>query len=87
MKTGELAALREQIDEVDRTLAAALVKRYDLVRQVGAVKQAQGIAVYDPKREDQVLDKVAAMAGRPEYEQAVKAVYRIIMDEAKKLEQ
>ena len=86
MRTRELAALRGQIDEADRELVAALVKRYDIVRQVGTIKQAQGIAVYDPKREGQVLDKVARLAGRPEYAAAVKAVYQTIMDEAKKLE-
>ena len=32
MKTRELAALRGQIDEADRELVAALVKRYDIVR-------------------------------------------------------
>ena len=32
------------------------------------------------------MDKVARLAGRPEYAAAVKAVYQTIMDEAKKLE-
>ncbi|MFR0540399.1 chorismate mutase [Lactobacillus delbrueckii] len=83
----DLSKLREQIDQADQDLVKALVKRYDLVMEVGRVKRASGQAVFDPKREEQVLDKVTNLAQRPEYEVALRAVYQEIMDQAKRLEE
>ncbi|MBT8895412.1 chorismate mutase [Lactobacillus delbrueckii subsp. bulgaricus] len=59
----DLSKLREQIDQV---LVKALVKRYDLVMEVGRVKREKGQAVFDPKREERVLDKVTNLAQWPE---------------------
>ncbi len=57
-----LSKLREQIGQADQDL----VKRYDLVMEVGRVKREKGQAVFDPKREEQVLDKVTNLAQRLE---------------------
>ena len=62
----DLSKLREQIDQADQDLVKALVKRYDLVMEVGRVKREKGQAVFDPKREERVLDKVPNLAQRPE---------------------
>ncbi|MGM9906130.1 chorismate mutase [Lactobacillus sp.] len=83
----DLSKLREQIDQADQDLVKALVKRYDLVMEVGRLKREKGQAVFDPKREAQVLDKVMGLAQRPEYEAALRAVYQEIMDQAKRLEE
>ncbi|MDF7666566.1 bifunctional chorismate mutase/prephenate dehydrogenase [Orbaceae bacterium ESL0727] len=53
----ELLALREQIDEVDKTILSLITKRLALVAQVGEVKSKQGIPIYDPKREADMLKK------------------------------
>lgn len=58
----DLSKLREKIDQADQDL----VKRYDLVMEVGRVKREKGQAVFDPKREERVLDKVTNLAQRPE---------------------
>lgn len=83
----DLSKLRDQIDQADQDLVKALVKRYDLVMEVGRLKRERGQAVFDPKREEQVLDKVTNLAQRPEYEAALRAVYQEIMDQAKRLEE
>lgn len=83
----DLSKLRDQIDQADQDLVKALVKRYDLVMEVGRLKREKGQAVFDPKREEQVLDKVTNLAQRPEYEAAFRAVYQEIMDQAKRLEE
>ena len=62
----DLSKLRKQIDQADQDLVKALVKRYDLVMEVGRVKREKGQAVFDPKREERVLDKVTNLAQRPE---------------------
>ena len=83
----DLSKLRDQIDQADQDLVKALVKRYDLVMEVGRVKREKGQAVFDPKRDEQVLDKVTNLAQRPEYKAALRAVYQEIMDQAKRLEE
>lgn len=41
-----LSKLREQIDQADQDLVKALVKKYDLVMEVGRVKREKGQVVY-----------------------------------------
>ena len=41
-----LSKLREQIGQADQDLVKALVKRYDLVMEVGWIKREKGRAVY-----------------------------------------
>ncbi|MBT8848179.1 chorismate mutase [Lactobacillus delbrueckii subsp. bulgaricus] len=59
----DLSKLREQIDQADQDLVKALV---GLVMEVGRVKREKGQAVFDPKREERVLDKVTNLAQWPE---------------------
>lgn len=47
----KLNALREQIDEVDKSLLALLQQRLELVARVGEVKGSHNLPIYDPKRE------------------------------------
>lgn len=51
----ELIALRDQIDEVDKTLLALLAKRLKLVAEVGKVKSQYGLPIYIPERETSML--------------------------------
>ncbi len=51
----ELAALRDKIDDVDKTLLHLLAKRMTLVSQVGEVKNKYGLPIYVPEREQSLL--------------------------------
>jgi len=51
----ELTALRDQIDEVDKTLLKLLTKRLHLVAQVGEVKGRHGLPIYVPEPEAAIL--------------------------------
>lgn len=51
----ELAALRDQIDNVDKELLRLLAKRLDLVAEVGEVKSQHGLPIYAPEREASML--------------------------------
>lgn len=52
----ELSDYREKIDEADRALIAAFVRRMELSAEVAACKKAKGLPVFDPVREAQKLD-------------------------------
>lgn len=51
----ELNYLREQIDAVDKQMLDLLAQRLHLVEQVGEVKSAHGLPIYDPEREAAML--------------------------------
>lgn len=51
----ELSHLREQIDEVDKSLLDLLAKRLQLVAEVGEVKSQHGLPIYVPEREASML--------------------------------
>jgi chorismate mutase / prephenate dehydrogenase len=53
----ELTALRDKIDEVDKSILSLITKRLALVTEVGEVKSKHGIPIYDPKREAEMLNK------------------------------
>ncbi|WP_265494828.1 bifunctional chorismate mutase/prephenate dehydrogenase [Providencia heimbachae] len=51
----ELSHLRDQIDEVDKSLLELLAKRLQLVADVGEVKSKHGLPIYVPERESSML--------------------------------
>lgn len=50
-----LQPLRKQIDQVDQELLTLLAKRQQLVAEVGKVKHQQGLPIYVPQREAEML--------------------------------
>ncbi|MTD39403.1 bifunctional chorismate mutase/prephenate dehydrogenase [Erwinia sp. CPCC 100877] len=58
----ELTALRDQIDEVDKSLLTLLARRLELVAEVGEVKSRYGLPVYVPEREASMLTSRRAEA-------------------------
>ncbi|EJS89206.1 bifunctional chorismate mutase/prephenate dehydrogenase, partial [Pasteurella multocida subsp. multocida str. Anand1_buffalo] len=54
--------LRTQIDQVDRQLLQLLAQRLELVKQVGEVKHQQGLPIYVPEREAEMLNARRAEA-------------------------
>lgn len=82
----DLAQVRQQIDRLDSQLAELLEQRLAISREVAACKLAQGLPVYHPQREEQVIRQVTQKV-KPEYSEAVEAIYHCIMDQSKRLQQ
>src|SRR5262245_60786194 len=82
-----LARLRAEIDRVDRELLAALNRRAELVREVGALKGASGRgAVYRAGRERDLVDALVRENAGPFPSAALPAVYREIISGTRSLE-
>jgi len=81
-----LAACRLEIDDVDRRLVALLNERTRVVERVGDIKQQVALPVYDPKREEQVFQNIAAANQGPLPDPAIKRVFERIIDEMRTLE-
>ncbi|ACB61695.1 MULTISPECIES: bifunctional 3-deoxy-7-phosphoheptulonate synthase/chorismate mutase [Exiguobacterium] len=56
----ELKRLRDELDLVNAELLALINKRGEIAVEIGEVKRAQGIDRYDPVRERQMLESIAA---------------------------
>jgi chorismate mutase/prephenate dehydratase len=81
-----LAALREQIDAVDREVLALLNRRAALAQAVGEIKKQEGSVVFRPEREAQVIDGLKAANGGPLKTESVAPIWREIMSACRALE-
>lgn len=84
-----LEDVRARIDEIDRQLLQLLNERAEQVHQIGEIKRKDGLEIYAPEREEQLLRKLAeintAANGRLP-EKSIRAIFREIMSAALALE-
>jgi chorismate mutase-like protein len=79
--------LRDDIDRVDEVLVRLLNERARVACEIGRIKKAQGIEVYQPEREKQVLEHVRSIASEgPLGVEAIARLFERIIDEARRLE-
>jgi len=77
----DLHRCREQIDELDLRLLQILNERTTIVERIGRIKQDLRLAIYEPKREDQVFENVIGQNAGPLPHDAVKRIFERIIDE------
>jgi chorismate mutase/prephenate dehydratase len=75
-KTGELIALRDQIDALDLQILALINCRAELAGQIGALKSGP---LYRPEREAQVLERIRQHNGGPLPDANIMFLFREIM--------
>lgn len=81
-----LESCREQIDVLDRQIAALLNERAKVVEVIGSLKQGAQLRVYEPKREEAVYRNVTESNSGPLKADALKRIYERIMDEMRTLQ-
>jgi len=77
--TPELESLRRRIDDLDRQIVDLLNQRAQVVVDVGKAKQANGVPVYAPDREQAVLRRVTQLNKGPLPAKTLQAIYRELM--------
>lgn len=77
----DLGRCRERIDEIDRQILKLLNQRTTIVEEIGRIKQALRMAVYEPKREDQVFENVIGHNSGPLGSDAVRRIFERVIDE------
>ncbi len=82
----DLTSLRAQIDAIDRELLTALNRRACLAQSVGAVKHAQGGAVFRPEREAQVIEGLKSANTGPLRNEHLAPIWREVMSACRALE-
>jgi chorismate mutase len=76
-----LAECRRSIDDIDIRILALLNERTLVVQEIGRVKRAFGMPIYEPKREDEVFQNVTANNPGPLSGDALRRVFERIIDE------
>ena len=78
---------RNRIDELNEDLITLLNKRASYATEIGKIKTDQGLPVFDASREDAVLEKVSTMTKGPLSPESIKNIFRVIMEETRKVEE
>ena len=79
--------LRKDLDRIDEVLVRLLNERARVACEVGRLKKEQGVEVYQPEREKQVLAHVRNVAVEgPLGPEAIGRLFERIIDEARRLE-
>jgi len=79
--------LRDDIDRVDEVLVRLLNERARVACEIGRFKKEQGIEIYQPEREKQVLAHVRSIGAEgPLGADAIARLFERIIDEARRLE-
>jgi len=77
---------RRRIDEIDRKLVELLNERSRCVVEIGKIKRTTGEPLYQPERENQVLDGVVRANPGPLPDAAIRRLFERILDEARSVE-
>ncbi len=82
----DLASCRSTIDLLDVRLLELLNERTAVVEKIGRIKQELQLAIYEPKREDQVFSNVTGHNRGPLSNDAVKRIFERIIDEMRTIQ-
>ncbi len=77
---------RAAIDVVDRQLLQLLNMRAKLAYELAKVKLETGMEIIDPEREEQVLAQVCKNNSGPLDQDAIRRIYRSIIEEARRIQ-
>jgi chorismate mutase len=77
---------RQRMDEIDKKLVELLNERSQCALEVGRLKQAAGMPIYQPARENEVLSNAARNNRGPLTNAAIRRLFERIIDEARSAE-
>jgi chorismate mutase len=77
---------RRRIDEIDQKLVELLNERSRCALEIGKIKQAQNLPLYQPDREREVLENAERANSGPLSDAAVRRLFERIIDEARSAE-
>ncbi len=75
----EIERHREKIDEIDCELVALLNKRAGHSLVIRGLKPGAHMGLYDPKREEEIFEKVASLNEGPLYNEHLRDIYAAIL--------
>jgi chorismate mutase len=81
-----LSDWRRRIDEIDRKLVELLNERSRCALEIGKIKHAEHLPLYQPDREREVLENAERVNPGPLTDAAIRRLFERIIDEARSAE-
>ena len=75
---------RKEIDEIDLKLVELLNRRSQCAIEIGRIKNKLNVEIYDPRREETVIDNVRNVSPGPLTKEAVQRLFERIVDESRR---
>ncbi|MFQ6673929.1 MAG: chorismate mutase [Fidelibacterota bacterium] len=76
----QLSELRNRIDRVDAEILTLLLKRMDLTRKVGQLKNKLKLAVQDERRESEIIERLTRRAGGRISKERLTRIFRPVFE-------
>ncbi|MDR0499937.1 MAG: chorismate mutase [Coriobacteriales bacterium] len=83
---GSIEGLRSHIDDIDEQIVALLNKRQVLALAIRALKPQAQLGLFDPKREEQIYERIGACNEGPLYADDLRSIYAVILKVSKEMQ-
>lgn len=77
---------RRKIDEIDSQLVQLFNERSKCAIEIGKIKHAQNLRVYDPEREREILRRIKSSNGGPLDDEGLQRLFERVIDECRRIE-
>ncbi len=81
-----LAALRGEMDRIDKELVSLLNRRSEVSLQIGQVKEKQGLEVWSAAREEEVISRALALSRGPLPPEALQSIFRELLSSSRAMQ-
>lgn len=78
-----MEALRERIDIIDESIQNLFLERMQVVKEIAKHKKSEGLAVFDPKREKEVIAKNLQRLNNPDMIELYQGFYLKLLEISK----
>ncbi len=85
-RSPSLANLRGEIDRIDKELVTLLNRRAEMSLQIGTVKQKQGLEVWSPAREEEVVNRALTTSRGPMPPETLRLIFRELLSSSRSLQ-
>jgi chorismate mutase len=85
-KAQDISDWRERIDALDLELVRLLNERAHCAIEIGKIKRTRHIPIYDPKREEQIIEIVQRHNNGPLDSEGIRRLFERIIDESRRIE-
>jgi len=82
----DIAGWRKRIDEIDKKLLALLNERAKCAVEIGNIKKHAGMEIYDPDREQEILNRLRSKNEGPLSDDSVQRLFECLIRESRQLE-
>jgi chorismate mutase len=76
---------REAIDDIDQQIVRLLNKRAENALAIRALKPAAQMGLFDPKREEEIFERLTAGNPGPLFDDDLRTIYAVILKVSKEM--